>query len=237
MGKVFFAIIRHAEYEQKANTPSAHQPYPLTTRGEEQAKSCAPKIIEYTQQYHLKLDSVIDCSPVLRAWQTASLLSRQLTSLTATELSLQTSEMLTERCVGSVANLTIDEIENVLRHDPRYDVPPANWKSDSYYKLPFPGAESLAEAGKRVADRLRLLIAELAAYNDNMLKVLVIHGASFRHAAAELGVLTAAEIAKYSMYHAQPLLFEVSENDGNNWVLRAGEWKIRQSRHESEMYD
>ena len=37
MTDLAFALIRHADYQQRDNTPSAHQPWPLTTEGQAQA--------------------------------------------------------------------------------------------------------------------------------------------------------------------------------------------------------
>ena len=38
MPRLVAALLRHAEYRQLPDTPSAHQPFPLTDKGRQQAK-------------------------------------------------------------------------------------------------------------------------------------------------------------------------------------------------------
>lgn len=121
---------------------------------------------------------------------------------------------------GSAANLTLAEIEAALRDDPRHGPPPPGWKSDADYRLPLDGAESLAEAGQRVADHLA------DSVRPGWMVIHVGHGASFRHACAQMGILERDEIAKLSMFHARPSL--ICHGSDGRWRHLAGAWKVRE---------
>ncbi len=218
-----FALIRHGDYWQKKAAPSAHQPHPLTPKGEQQAAQCAAQLKHLATELKLTLTQSLYTSSLLRAWQTADIIRRQWND---ERIQLQQTNALTERCVGSVANLTIDEIEQLLRQDPRYPSPPLNWKARSDYCLPFPGAESLNQAGERVAQYLTDL--SLSAPEQSLTAV-VGHGAAFRHGACSLGVLTEQDVASLSMYHAQPVI--IAQTDAG-WIHLAGQWKPRSSPRE-----
>jgi broad specificity phosphatase PhoE len=133
-------------------------------------------------------------------------------------------DSLAERGLGCAANLTLTQIESILHDDPRYPPPPRNWKADSHYRLPLQGAESLIEAGQRVADHIERRMAELAD-GDGKVRVFVGHGAAFRHAAYHLGALKLDRVDALSMHHGRPLLLE-SGADGR-WRHVAGDWKLR----------
>ncbi|MCP8899308.1 histidine phosphatase family protein [Gilvimarinus xylanilyticus] len=218
-----FALIRHGDYRQKANTPSAHQPYPLTPAGENQAEACAEQLNALAAELELNISSCIHTSPLLRAWQTGDIIRRRWGD---PNIQLQQTQALSERCVGSVANLTIAEIEQLLRADPRYPRPPLNWKARSDYCLPFPGAESLNQAGKRVADYINQLCETAPAHS---LTPLVGHGAAFRHGACALGILSPEDVARLSMFHAQAVI--IAQTDAG-WIHLAGQWKPRPSPRE-----
>lgn len=163
---------------------------------------------------------------MLRAWQTADLIRRAL----ALDLDIAEFEALAERGVGAAANLTVTEIETLLAEDPRYDVPPAGWKSRADYRLPLQGAESLTEAGTRVAAHIEQALGDCG---DDDLKILVGHGASIRHAMARLGVLSPDEVAARSMYHASPILLQYV---ATGWRQVGGEWKFRQRPGDSDEF-
>ena len=125
-----------------------------------------------------------------------------------------------------------------MRHDPRVDFLPADWKSNSHFRLPLPGAESLMQAGQRVADFIASLPASSTPSvsaptstptSGATLTLVVGHGAALRHAAHLLGVLDFDQIAGLSMHHARPVVIE--ETPSGSWRHVAGEWKVRQ-RHE-----
>ncbi len=231
MSGVYLALVRHGDYRQLAGTPSAFQPFPLIREGERQAKELQEKISEFCQSHEVRLYRKVYSSVLLRAWQTAQIFCREWEKqVTGDAFEIVETSALAERCVGSLANLSQSQIEEVLRDDPRFETPPADWKSNSHYRLPYPGAESLLEAGKRVADFINAQLADIAASSPPTLVLFIGHGAAFRHAAYHLGVLEFDEIAQLSMYHAFPVFFRV-DNDGR-WQQVGGRWKERKKQTE-----
>lgn len=210
-------LIRHGDYRQRAGAPSARQPFPLTETGRAQAAACADAVAEMIAAHDLPAPSALHSSLQLRAWQTADILRRALDLPPIAQ-----TAALAERGLGAAANLTVEEIEAVLREDPRHPAPPPGWKSDAEYRLPLDGAESLSEAGARVAAHLR------AAARPGTLSIHVGHGASFRHACAHLGVLRREDVPKLSMFHARPSL--IRHQAHGIWAHSAGDWKIRPPR-------
>ncbi|MEN8175849.1 MAG: histidine phosphatase family protein [Pseudomonadota bacterium] len=224
--RLIAALIRHGDYHQLPDTPSAHQPFGLTPEGEKQARDAAAHLRRAIRDKGWSLAPSLDCSRLLRAWQTASLIAGELEFPEPPRL--EEFDALAERGVGSsAANLTRGQIEAVLRADPRFADPPAGWKSDSHYRLPLQGAESLLEAGERVAAHLaeRMEALRETAGRDT-LKLFVGHGAAFRHAAYHLGVLDFGQVARLSMYHARPVYLEYLPIEGV-WHHLGGEWKLR----------
>lgn len=224
MPRLIAAFIRHGDYHQRPDTPSAHQPFPLTSLGEQQARQAGADLAEFAANHHLPLCPTIDCSSLLRAWQTARLLIDALP--TPTQFQLHSTMALAERSVGIAANLTLAEIGSLLADDPRAEPPPANWKSNSHYCLPLPGAESLMTAGERVARHVQGRVDELTDLSADTLKVFVGHGAAIRHAAVHFGVLDEAALPRLSMYHARPVYLEYTDGE---WRHLAGSWKPRRS--------
>ena len=230
MGRRIAAIIRHGDYHQIPGAPSAHQPFSLNPEGEIQAQEAAGIIAGFLQQQGWQLHPQIDCSRMLRAWQTARIINDKLSQHYAQELSLQSFDELAERSVGCVANLTTEQIRKIVNDDPRYPDPPEDWKSDSHYRLPLQGAESLLEAGERVAKHLLQQMSQLQKEATDTLKLFVGHGAAFRHAAFHLGILNYDQLARLSMYHGRPIFLELL--DDGSWHHIDGEWKIRASGSE-----
>lgn len=224
-------LIRHGDYHQRADTPSALQPFPLTETGRAQAQDCGQQIAGLIATHGADLMPVVHCSPQLRAWQTARAIADHLIATGHGVDQLCETPALSERGLGSAANLMIAEIEAVLQADPRYAPAPKGWKSDSTYRLPLDGAESLMDAGARVAGHIQTTIDASPTGPRPTMTLFVGHGASFRHAAHQLGVLKYDEIAKISMFHARPLL--LCYNDDGNWAHFDGAWKSRsrQDRH------
>ncbi|MEP0233121.1 histidine phosphatase family protein [Roseibium sp.] len=218
-------LVRHGDYEQRPETPSALQPFPLTEKGKSQAHAAGVEIAALCKTGNWKLSPVISCSRQLRAWQTAETLAQSLKSELNLPAVVEESEGLAERSVGALANLTIEEIEAVIAADPRHKPLPYGWKSRSDYKLPFQGAESLQEAGQRVTDYLVSQMTLLQESAATVAKIFVGHGASFRHAAHRLGVIEFDDIAQLSMHHARPIVLEA--NDKMSWRQVHGEWKNR----------
>ena len=225
MSRLIAAVIRHADYQQLANTPSAWQPFPLTRLGMQQAMDAAISMRSLLQQNEWQLIEDIDTSSLLRAWQTAHIYMIQLQKLFPSPAQLQSYDALAERSVGSAANLDLQQIEKIVAQDPRFDSLPTNWKSDSRFKLPLPGAESLLEAGERVAAHMRQQMSKLPRKASVQVKLFVGHGAAFRHAAYHLGVIGFDQIAELSMHHGRPIYLEYLP-DGR-WQHIAGDWKRR----------
>ena len=121
-----------------------------------------------------------------------------------------------------MANLTIDEIERILTLDPRYSVPKKDWKSDSFYCLPFDGAESLNQAGERVAEHVRAWQTQAS----DGIKLFIGHGAAFRHGASYLNAMAFDDIKKLSMFYGHPVVFELVDGQSPNTLY--GDWKQRQ---------
>jgi 2,3-bisphosphoglycerate-dependent phosphoglycerate mutase len=205
--------------------PSALQPYPLNEYGEAHARDAAATIDGFMAVNGWQLYPEIDCSNMLRAWQTASIIADCLTGKATTELRLESFDELAERSVGCAANLTTNRIRQIIHDDPRYPELPQDWKSNSEYRLPLQGAESLLEAGERVARHLVQRMSRIPVEGADTFKLFVGHGAAFRHAAFHLGVLEYDRIARLSMYHGRPVFLEFL--DDGSWRHIEGEWKVR----------
>lgn len=223
MAASFAVLLRHGAYDQKPGALSALQPWPLTQTGIAQARDAGREIAGLARAEGWRLAPTMFCSRQQRAWQTATLAAHTLGEETGTDFAVLEDSALAERSVGAFANLTLAEIEQILADDPRMIPPPKNWKSDSHYRLPADGAESLMEAGARVAGFLRQQIADAPEGADAV--VFVGHGASFRHAAHHLGVLGLDDIGRLSMHHARPVVLKAG-TDGA-WSQHAGTWKER----------
>jgi len=226
MSRYIAVLLRHGDYHQLANIPGAHQPFALNEEGLMQAKKAIELLKEMSETNGWVFHPVVDSSNLQRSWQTANIIAQGITAIDKVE----SFDELAERGLGCAANLTIKQIEKVLDEDPRFETPPKNWKSDSYYCLPLQGAESLIDAGKRVADHLSKRMSEiiqssLSEDDKDIMKVFVGHGAAFRHAVFHLGALKYKQLAKLSMFHAQPVAFEIHAD--KTWCHVAGEWKIR----------
>lgn len=152
MARFIVAFIRHGEYLQLPGVPSAHLPYPLTPGGIRQASEVAELLLTVAAKENWTIYPVIDSSCQLRGWQTTSIIASEITSKMEQQgncgLAVESYEQLAERCLGSAANLTVEQIELIVETDPRYDSLPAGWKSDSYFRLPLQSAESLMQAGE-----------------------------------------------------------------------------------------
>ncbi|KEA61835.1 hypothetical protein ADIMK_3982 [Marinobacterium lacunae] len=226
MARLIAALVRHGDYHQLKDTPSAHQPFPLTEKGVNRARVAARGVAQMLSEKGWALAPDVDCSKLLRAWQTAQLFIEELEGLFQKPAQLEPFEALAERGLGSAANLTTAQIREVIEADPRFDALPADWKSNSHYRLPLQGAESLMQAGERVARHINARMDALQPVDGaDTVKLFVGHGAAFRHAAHLMGVLEFEQIAALSMYHAQPVYLERLQ-DGR-WRHIAGDWKVR----------
>jgi len=225
MARLIAALVRHGDYHQLPDTPSAHQPWPLNSAGETQAQEGAQILRDMFVRNDWVLQPAIDSSRMLRAWQTAVIFADRLADLASSTPCIESYDELAERGVGCLANLSRVQIEEVLHQDPRVPDPPADWKMNSHYRLPLQGAESLLEAGERVAAYLEQCMAALPRDNNDSVKVFVGHGAAFRHAAYHLGLLGLEQVGQLSMHHCRPITIEYL--DGGQWRHIGGEWKLR----------
>ncbi len=224
--RVIAALIRHGDYLQLADTPSALQPLPLSAKGIEQAERAVSLLRGVVSMFGWSLHPVVDSSRLLRGWQTAEAICQTLQQQYGESMEIQQFDDLAERSLGAANNLTLRQIEAVMAIDPRFDKPPADWKSNSHYQLPLQGAESLMQAGMRVAAHLDRRLAELQGEVErDTVKLFVGHGAAFRHAAHQLGVLSFEQIAGLSMHHCRPVYLE--REFAGAWTHRTGEWKVR----------
>lgn len=223
----FAALMRHGTFIQGEAVPSAHLPHGLTDEGYVEAEQGAAALWTLIERHDMQLDPVIDCSRMRRAWETASIAARILGERSGQKFSVVEFEQLAERSLGAAANLSEPEIERIVADDPRFTPLPKGWKRTRELKLPFQGAESLVEAGRRVAAHLTERTTGLAA---GTLKIFVGHGGAFRNAACELGVLTVQDVERYSMYCGQAVTL-VRNIQG--WQHFAGDWKPRKSARHS----
>jgi 2,3-bisphosphoglycerate-dependent phosphoglycerate mutase len=219
-------FMRHGEYAQPPGVPSAWLPHPLTVEGRLQAAAAAAKIRELASAHELELCPRVHSSTLLRAVETAH---GVMSSLGIEPEHLETTPALKERGLGSLANLTVSEIEAIARQDPRVGPLPQGWKAMSHFRLPYDGAESLFEAGARVAAYVDAVSREVAAREGGPKVTLFVgHGAAFRHAAVAFGVLQTSRVPALSMYHCDPILL-VRETDAR-WRHVGGDWKVRPCR-------
>ena len=226
MARTIAALIRHGEYNQLPDTPSAHQPYGLTAQGRVTVMEQARSFADLLDRQGLSIAERIDSSNMLRAWQTALIFVECLYQHQMPTTLIDSHDALAERGLGAVANLSVGQIEKLIIEDPRYEEPPQDWKSNSHYCLPFQGAESLMQAGARVATHLQQQMEKLQRQADtDTVKLFVGHGAAFRHAAFHLGILEFEQLEQLSMYHARAVLIEYIGKD--NWHHVGGDWKIR----------
>lgn len=229
---IIFALSRHGDYEQPEQVPSAWLLHPLTPKGEDQARALGGTFYKDASSEGWRVDPRWDSSVLLRAYQTVTLAAEtwksEASGAQAGPVQVHTSQALVERSVGSAANLTVGQIEEILDRDPRFDRPKPGWKSIPSFRLPVPGAESLLEAGLRVAQYLRQSARDLARQSSGdtpVVRMVVGHGASLRWAAHSLGVLSMEEAKGCSMHHARSVYIE--RRGEHDWRHIGGEWKPR----------
>lgn len=230
------ALIRHGAYHQLANTPSAWQPFALTEQGKQETLAQAEQFVDWLLTHGFKPALTVFSSPLLRAWQTADIyidvLRTHFPCESSQDYQHKETGALSERCVGSVANLSTRDIENLLELDPRYEPAPLNWKSDTHYRLPFPGAESLSDAGNRVAGFIDNQCQQAWQSQSGQCVNLVIgHGAAIRHAACHLNVIQICDVVRLSMFHAHPIIIQ---HNAGQWQHIAGNWKLRENGQEAK---
>jgi broad specificity phosphatase PhoE len=228
MPRLIAALLRHGAYDQPKNVPGAHNPHPLTSEGERQARAAASLLIEAAERFECVLHAEIDSSDLLRAWGTARVVADALTGSLGREFQVVEFPALRERGLGSAANLTLGQIDQIFRRDPRVPAIPRDWRSRSEYRLPLPGAESLMEAGARAAEHLAGRLDALAGQvTTDTMRIFVGHGGSTRHAAVHLGLLEVEQTPDLTMEYCQPIFWEKTADAG--WRHLGGDWKKRVS--------
>lgn len=222
-GRRIAAFVRHGDFDRPENTASAHSPRALSPLGRAQAEAAAASIAALCRDHGLTIDERIEASQLLRAWETANVLAKALEPETGRAHHVVQSDELIERGLGSAANLTLDTIADLLAEDPRIEPLPEGWRRMPEFRLPLPGAESLMEAGARVAARVA---ASLDAIPDDdptdLARLFVAHSGCLRHAAVVLGAIDVRHVAGLSMDYLGCVLLE--KTPGGEWIHLAGEF-------------
>lgn len=171
----------------------------------------------------LELDTTIEVSQLLRAWETGTILAEALGERTGETFAIEERDEIIERGIGSCTNLRFDEIEAVLAQDPRLEPLPTGWRRMPEFRLPVQGAESLMQAGARTAKRIE---ASVDAIPDDdprdLLRLFVAHSGCLRHAAVHLGAVDVDDVSGLSMDFCQTILIEKTIG---GWKQTAGRWK------------
>jgi len=235
-GRRVAGLIRHGHFDRPDQLASAHLPLPLSAEGRAQARQSAGPILRFCDELGLELDSRIEASQLLRAWETAMILAEELERRTGQRFVVDERDELLERGLGSCANLRFDEIEARLSQDPRLGPLPEDWRRLPQFRLPVPGAESLMMAGARTATRIATSLRSIPEDDPrDVLRLFVAHGGCLRHAAVQLGALDLRHVTALTMEHAQAVLIESDGHGG--WLQVAGEWKKRLSKRAAQRAD
>ena len=106
------ALIRHGDYEQPADVPSALLPYGLTTKGADQARACVALINAFCRSHQLVVRPVLHCSRQVRAYQTATIIAAGLKDGGAGEDEVERAEKELEALTKSHT----DRIDEALKN-------------------------------------------------------------------------------------------------------------------------
>ena len=225
-GRRIAAFVRHGHFDRPEGVASAHSLFPLSERGRDQARHAVDPILELCEEMGLELDSRIEASQLLRAWETANLIAESLTARTNKRFHVLQRDELVERGLGSCANMTFDEIRAILAADPRLGILPVGWRRMPEFRLPVQGAESLMQAGARTATRVATSLASIPVEDPrDLMRLFVAHSGCLRHAAVQLGALDVRVVPGLSMDFAQAVFVEKLPN--GDWVHIAGQFKKR----------
>lgn len=217
-------LVRHGHFERPDGTASAHSLLPLSATGHAQAAAEVRTIAEMCAEQGLAIDRRIESSQLLRAWQTANVLAEGLAAHTGEEHHVIQRDEMIERGLGSGANLTFDRIADLVKADPRLGALPEGWRRMPEFRLPFPGAESLMDAGKRTAARIDQSLESIPEDDPrDVARLFVAHSGCLRHAAVVLGALDVRDVAGLSMDFVQAVLVEREAR--GRWRVIAGEFR------------
>jgi 2,3-bisphosphoglycerate-dependent phosphoglycerate mutase len=223
-GRRVAGLVRHGHFDRPDYTASAHRVLPLSDLGREQAFAGADPILDLCREHDLELDSTIEASQLLRAWETATVLAAALSQQESRAFDVEERDELIERGLGSCANLRFDEIEAAIARDPRLAPLPVGWRRIPEFRLPVQGAESLMQAGARTAMRIATSIDSIREDDPrDLVRLFVAHSGCLRHAAVNLGALDMRSVSRLSMNFCQIILIEKTPT--GEWVQLAGQWK------------
>ncbi len=227
-GRRVAAFVRHGHFDRPEGTASAHSLYPLSAEGRGQAERAAGPVLEMCQDLALEMDARIEASQLLRAWETANLLGQALTERMAERTGqrfhvIQRDELI-ERGLGSAANMTFERIHELLAADPRLGALPDGWRRMPEFRLPVQGAESLMQAGARVAARVATSMDSIPDEDPrDLVRIFVAHSGCLRHAMVVLGALDVRTVPGLSMDFAQTIMVEKLPN--GDWVHVGGQFR------------
>ena len=223
-GRRVAVLVRHGHFDRPEDTASAHSLLPLSETGRAQAEAATGVMAARCADHGLTIDKRVEASQLLRAWQTANVLCEQLTQYTNTTHHVIQRDELIERGLGSAANITFTRIRELVALDSRLGDLPEGWRRTPEFRLPFPGAESLMDAGKRVATRIEQSMDSISDDDSqDVARLFVAHSGCLRHAAVVLGALDVRRVSGLSMDFVQSVLIEKLP-DGS-WVQLAGEFQ------------
>ena len=223
-GRRVAAFIRHGHFDRPEGTASAHSLFPLSALGRDQATAAAETVATLCADHDLEIDTRIEASQLLRAWETANLLGTGLSERTGQNLHVIQRDELIERGLGSAANMTFERIAEMIAEDPRIGALPEGWRRIPEFRLPVQGAESLMQAGARVAARVAASIESIPEDDPrDLVRLFVAHSGCLRHAAVVLGAIDVRNVPGLSMDFLQSILVEQQPN--GEWVHLAGEFQ------------
>lgn len=223
-GRRIAAFVRHGHFARPEGTASAHSLFPLTQTGREQARDAVDAVLDFADEFNLEVDARLESSQLLRAWETAKIIVEGLESQTSRSFHVLQRNELIERGIGSAANMRFDDIEAILAKDPRIAPLPKGWRRLPEFRLPVQGAESLMQAGSRVASRIAASMNSIP--NDDsrdVMRLFVAHSGCLRHAAVVLGAIDVRKVPGLSMGFAQTVLIEKMPN--GEWIHLAGQFE------------
>lgn len=223
-GRRVAAFVRHGHFERPEGTASAHSLYPLSAEGRGQAARAAVPILEMCRDLGLEIDPQIEASQLLRAWETAKILGAALGEATGQTFRVMQRDELIERGLGSATNMNFERVHELLAADPRLGPLPEGWRRMPEFRLPVQGAESLMQAGARVATRVASSLERVPDSDPrNVVRLFVAHSGCLRHAAVVLGALDVRTVPELSMDFAQTVMIEKLPN--GDWVHVAGQFR------------
>ena len=224
MARLIAVFMRHAALKQPAGVPGTNLPFPLTAAGEGQASKAAARLHALADKMACKIDDDIECSPNQGAWQTAAILAEDLEETTFRGYRAVERAELAGRSLGAAGNLKTAQLDSLVAEDPRFTKAPKNWLTNTDYRPPFAGAETLGAAGERVGGYLRRRVEEMWPHlTGDTLKVFVGDSSALIHGAAYLGALPPKRAPQLSLAPATWALIEFRAS--GRCTLLSADWR------------